>query len=376
MTESYKVVLGEVMTGSDKVSQSITDSKYEVRTSVHNATGKVLYMCRVDGSVVVLQPSKDSVHHNALFVNYQTLPHDGCKIEYIPAFECTDLQTLVNSSDSKGRLNYDEKITAEEILKYRYGVYLNSLDVVITQDYQSAYSKHHPRCIQKTHNDYINAVNEIDTESCIVFSARLVDNTGMHSQKYMLINNSVQTLFPIAEHGMKDGLYITGLTELDRHGNKTVRKDVYYTWDQCTKDDCPYKLFDTFDLANESKPDVVLTKSIAELRQKFKQAETELVEREKLHKERILEMEIEQKRLDRLAKEREFELNDRKSSRDDSYHEMKHYRNMESERYNLDVTEAKYRYDKVSTENKTFSEGIKTIGLLAAGALAMKALLS
>lgn len=363
MAEQYKVLVGKVLTGEQRLSRFVLDSKFEKRMRLINASTKDIWVCNSDGSIIRLKPSIKHHLHNSLIIAYETFPHDN-EVDWIEGLEDPNLQQLSMEFKENGRTSWDEEISMEDINAHCEGVYIKMADVVITSSYIYAQKLHHPKCIQKMHNDYISAKTVIDATKMINVSIRMVDNNSRYSTMYTVFHNQVLTLKSMIEPGMKDGIYVTGFNTVNEHGNRTTRMDTHYSFEDVDAGKAPVKLFFNYSEADASR-DFLSIKEIESIEKNMARE----------HELSVLQLKRQLEESDLISKQRERELSEIKSRREDEYHSAKHYRNLESERYALSVAETKSHYDRQSTNNKSFSEGIKTIGLVVTGVLALKAIL-
>jgi hypothetical protein len=375
MSELYKVVTGDVLTGNEMFSHKVKDSFIEYRYTVVNASPRALWMCRPDGSIVKLKASAKSSDTNALIIVHSTFPGEN-ELAWIEGYEDANLRKIAQGTGSSRRIEWEEKISIDEIVRHRNGVYVKSCDIVITADSVRASMIHHPKCVQKIHNDYINAITTEGMDDFVTIGIRLVDNSGTIGTMYTVLNDKVQRLNPIHDVNQKDGLYVTGFVDYDSHGNRTTRLDEWYSIEDVRDNKAPFQLYGSIREANEAK-----NKEVVKIREMDDQAHKREMEKEmaklKFENEKfILELTQRLKELDATIKEKEAEFSKQKAYRDNEYHEAKHKRNMESEFYQAQIDSIKATQEKIANDNKIFLETIKTIGIIVTGALTIKALIS
>lgn len=373
MSTQYKVLVGNILTGSERVSHLIKDSKFDKCIRFINASDKNLWMCSPDGSIVHLKPSIEYPERNSLIIVYDNYPFDN-DVAWIEGYEDSNLKKISLAAKQNGRVEYEEEVSVDEILKYPAGVYLTKSDVVVTENFLTAKAFHHPKCLQKIHNDYISATTEINADDVISVAVRLIDNIGLTPSYYTVFHNTVQRLNPIADANQRDGIYVTGLVELRPDGSRTTRMDNYYSFEDVAKGNSPINIFNTYREASDARDSYSIKAIEYQDKVEAREHEKTLATMKREFDERILKMEKENKERDFELKGKDAILNELKAIRENDYHAVKHTRSIESERLSMDSNEHKYRYERASNDNKVFTETIKTLGLLAAGAVAMKTL--
>jgi hypothetical protein len=306
------------------------------------------------------------------------------KIEWLSGVEDERINKIKKNILNDDNLEWKEIIdivNGRTILKNGFHIPDINVNIFFREDMARSFG--HFKSRQQAINKMIVDARDITNNSLNV-TIKLVCKNKTIGNRYTVFHNEVVLLKPITGNTvLEDGVYLSGLLLKDGKSSSTdIDSLVYYTFEQLEKEDTKIKLFKTeIEALNWRDKNDTTVKELEEknrlavLNQEIMRKEKEYKDAELNFKKNNMELSSMISNMEAEIKARNLEAETKIKELTREYEREKDQLERERLRIEQDGYRSKHSYERAHDDNKMLTEGIKTVGLLAAGILAAKTLL-
>lgn len=263
---SNKIIYGEVCDTEKLLAKNVDHNGLCVGNRFVNFSSENITVLFRDGTFSHIPPKLNPPYFDALVICHNK-SNNLSPINIIDGDEDNFTKHIrIQLARANNRdLYWEEIIKIDVIRDTRKGVYLKSCDVNVALTSRLSYVDYHPFSLQHTINKYIKS-EDFDPMYDIGVQVRLINNDTKTHILYVIFNNKISCIKGKPSNIQKDGVYITGLVELETTTANSIRKDVWYSLDDVLEGKCPIRMFEHLAEAknylNESKNNIILEKNL------------------------------------------------------------------------------------------------------------------
>ena len=247
-----KVITGEIIEPKYEITFETTEkgsAMLACADKLINASSTPLVIKFRDGAIAVLPVNRNNKRAYESLIIQHDKKHWGehANLQAVDGFECEQTDTIRKqlANTRAEHFHWQEKILIDQIKEHRNGVYVKSIDAMVTIEDYLPFFNGHPYSVQDTHTGYLNHIDGFSSETDVNVTLRFIDNDHRYTTLYAVINEEVMVLNPKQSQVLENGIYVAGLNQLDTINSNGIRKDVKYSVNDITTGNCPIKMFFT-----------------------------------------------------------------------------------------------------------------------------------